>query len=206
MHAAPHLLIQPTILHADSQAEVASLLQRLQIMFPEGLGRAKRGPRDGLACPMINMLIVNAKAAVDEFWKVRGYVTLKPDEIKGKLGFRLDREEAMGHVVTSALHLPLLSGDEARVIGKRASGMLGAKGAIGKPLASLTKRGVSTVQLLQAKASLSLAPPKKTCATTKHPPGQLPQPPPQPPEPQPGLPPELESTWFVPPPPSPMHL
>ena len=75
------------------------LLQRAEFMFPEGPGRVRAVPRVGAPAPLINALIVNTKGAIDELWKQRGYDSLKPDEIKSRLGYRLDREEAKGYVL-----------------------------------------------------------------------------------------------------------
>ena len=52
---------------------------------------------------------MNGKDAVDDMWKERGYKDMTPDEIRDRLGYRLDREEATGCVVTSARNLPLCS-------------------------------------------------------------------------------------------------
>eukprot|EP00966_Prymnesium_polylepis_P077548 1796646-Prymnesium_polylepis.1 len=75
-------------------------------MFPEGHGRVRAPPTVGAPAPFINALVVNSKSAIDEFWMQRGYAKLKPYEIKARLGYRLDREEAKGYVFTGALHLP----------------------------------------------------------------------------------------------------
>eukprot|EP00966_Prymnesium_polylepis_P009428 217401-Prymnesium_polylepis.1 len=93
-------------------------------MFPEGQERVQAARKVGGAAPLVNALIVNTKDAIDELWNVRGYVSMKGAQIKQRLGYALDREEALGYVVTSALALPLLSPLEARAIGKRARGLL----------------------------------------------------------------------------------
>jgi hypothetical protein len=162
-------------------------------MFPEGLGRPKAAPRVGKHAPFINALLVNSKSAVDKFWKQRGYVTMKAAAIKARLGYALDREEAKGYILTAALGRPLLSPEEARCIGKRIDNSLGAKGALGKELAEHKKRGTSAAELLQAAATLSLAPPaRKTAAPT--PPAEMP---PAPPPPEPSPPPPTDADAFA---------
>ena len=46
-----------------------------------------------------------AKEAVDALWKARGYhkmkLKMKPKHREEKLGYQLDREEALGYLVTS---------------------------------------------------------------------------------------------------------
>jgi hypothetical protein len=162
-------------------------------MLPEGLGRPKAAPRVGKHAPFINALLVNSKSAVDKFWKQRGYVTMKAAAIKARLGYALDREEAKGYILTAALGRPLLSPEEARCIGKRIDNSLGAKGALGKELAEHKKRGTSAAELLQAAATLSLAPPaRKTAAPT--PPAEMP---PAPPPPEPSPPPPTDADAFA---------
>ena len=66
---------------------------------------------------------------------------LREDEIcaaQQRLGYSLDREEALGYLVTSALHMPLLSPEEARTIGKRAGSL-----PIFSKLAEFKKRGTT---------------------------------------------------------------
>ena len=117
------------------QLEKAALLQRADSMFPEGLGHARAVRKDGAAAPRLNALLVNGKGAIDDLWTARGYVSLRPEQIKQRLGYALDREEALGYVVTSALNMPLLASYEARVVGKRiGSAPLDASGSIGKQL------------------------------------------------------------------------
>ena len=155
---------------------------------------------------------MNGKDAVDDMWKERGYEDMTPDEIRDRLGYRLDREEATGCVVTSALNLPLLVGLEARNIGKRIVASVIPSGAIGKKLKLLKKRGTSTAVYLREPATLNLDPPKKPAAASSEPPAEEcpseepppptpspPQPPPQPP--QPPQPPLSQSS--PPPPPQP---
>jgi hypothetical protein len=97
-------------------------------MFPEGQGGPKAFAKDGTAAEKTKQLLVNAKAAITKLWKQRGYLNanvngtkalMRPHEIQAKLGYALDREEAVGYLVTGAMHLPLLSPAEARAIGKR---------------------------------------------------------------------------------------
>ena len=94
-------------------------------MFPEGAGKPKAVAKVGSAAELINELVVNAKEAIDTLWEARGYLKLKPKQRKEKLGYALDREEALGYVVSSALHMPLLTPVEARTIGKRAGSLPG---------------------------------------------------------------------------------
>lgn len=101
-----------------------SILQQMaDSMFPEGTGRPKAVAKAGSPAQLTNGLIVDAKEAVDALWKARGYLNMKPKQRKEKLGYSLDREEALGYLVTSALHMPLLSPEEARTIGKRAGSL-----------------------------------------------------------------------------------
>ena len=69
--------------------------------------------------------------------QLRAYDKMKPAQRKGQLGYALDREEALGHVVASALHKPMLTALEARTIGKRA----GALPVFGKLAARVQKSG-----------------------------------------------------------------
>jgi hypothetical protein len=167
-------------------------------MFPEGLGRARAAPKVGAPAPFINALLCNSKAAVDALWKQRGYDKMKSAVIESRLGYKLDREEAKGYVLTGAIHLPLLSPKEARAIGKRIDNSLGAKGALGKELAEHKKRGTSSVALLQAAATLSLTPP---APTTTAPPRPSKPPAPQPPSPSPQPLPNAPLPPMPPPPP-----
>ena len=97
---------------------MASLQQMADGMFPEGAGKPKAVAKAGAAAELTNELVVNAKEAIDALWKARGYLNMKPKERKAKLGYTLDREEALGYVVTRAMHMPLLSPEEARVVEK----------------------------------------------------------------------------------------
>eukprot|EP00966_Prymnesium_polylepis_P180339 4176035-Prymnesium_polylepis.1 len=65
---------------------------------------------------------------------------MRPDEIKERLGYALDREDATGYVVTSALNKPLLSPAEAKGIGKRGVSAVIPSGSVGKQLKKLRKR------------------------------------------------------------------
>ena len=85
-------------------------------MFPEGHGKPRAARVVGAAAPFINALVLNSKGASDELWKRRGYDPKTPDVTKARLGYRLDREEVTGWVLTRALNLPLLSPLEARCI------------------------------------------------------------------------------------------
>lgn len=104
-------------------------------MFPEGHGKPVATTLSGKAAPFTNALVVNSKAASDELWKRRGYDPKTPDVTKARLGYRLDREEVAGWVLTRALKLPLLSPSEARCIGKRVGNSLLPKAALGKAIA-----------------------------------------------------------------------
>ena len=79
---------------------------------PGGQGRvAKAGAPAGLT----NALVVNGKEAIDKLWKARGYVKMtwrQRSQRAERLGYKLDKEEALVYVVTSALDMPLLSGME----------------------------------------------------------------------------------------------
>lgn len=164
------------------------LLPKANDMFPEGRGRVMTFPKDGTAAEKTNELLVNAKAAVDELWKQRGYMNAKgkllmrPHEIKTKLGYALDREEATGYLVTGAMHFPLLSPVEARTIGKRVGSIVGPLNAT---LKDMRKRKQSAAVLLRTGAALSLAPPPRKSTALPTPPEQPPpeQPPPEPPPP-----------------------
>ena len=90
------------------------LLQTADYMFPLGKGAPRAMPKDGDAAPLIHALLFNAKKAVETLWKQRGWDPKKPEKTKADLGYALDQEEAAAYVVTSALHMPLLSPLEAR--------------------------------------------------------------------------------------------
>ena len=154
--------------------------------FPEGLGRRTTVPRVAAAAALTIRLLVNAKEAIDELWVQRGYgkwkaskwiTLLHPDEIQAKLGYRLDREEAVGVLVAWSLRVPLQTDEHARAIGKRVGSIVGP---ISVKLKALRRRGESTASqcaaLLDAPASLNLSPPPKKPGTSAAAP--LPPPPP----------------------------
>ena len=130
-------------------------------MFPAGKGAPKAVAKEGAAAELTNDLVAHAKEAIDALWKARGYVKMKAAERKQHLGYALDREEALGYVVASALqlHKPLLTAAEARTIGKRRGSL-----PVFSKLAEYKKRGttgsVACVSLLAEAAPLSFAPPK----------------------------------------------
>ena len=173
------------------------LLSAADSMFPEGKGGPVAFAKDGTAAEKTNELLVNGKEAINVLWKQRGYMNskgkliLRPHEIKAKLGYALDREEAVGYLVTGAMHLPLLSPDEARAIGKRVGSIVGPLNATVK---DMRKRGQGVAALLRTGAALSLAPPPcKKKATPPplpppEPPSTIPPPPPPPPLPPPTVP------------------
>ena len=72
-----------------SQAKVASLKQMADSTFPEDAGKPKAVGKIGDAAVLINELVVNAKDAIDELWKARGYLKMKPKQRKEKLGYAL---------------------------------------------------------------------------------------------------------------------
>ena len=188
-------------LRAHLQGSKAALRQRLEKIYPEGTGRRGAAPKDGGPTPLIKGLFVNGKEAVDDMWEERGYDKMAPDEIRDRLGYRLDREEATGCVVTSARNLPLLIGLEARNIGKRIIASVIPSGTIGKQLKKLKKHGTSPAAYLQEPATLNLNPPKKPAAAQPAPPEPSPPPPPQSqlPPPPPPPPPPMEPPPLPPP-------
>lgn len=145
------------------QVSVRVLLPKADGMFPEGEGRPRAFVKDGTAAEMTNELLENAVAAVFELWKRRGYDPKKPEEIKARLGYALDRYEAAAYLATGAMHLPLLSQPEAWTVGKRIMNIIGESGTIGKKLKPLRKRGRAAAPqiaaLLKAPAALNLEPP-----------------------------------------------
>ena len=96
---------------------------RADNLFPESKGAPKAVAEVGGTASLNNLLVVRAKEGIDDLWKARGYLKMKTAQRKQRLGYSLDREEALGYLVTSALHMPLLSPDEARTIGKRAGSL-----------------------------------------------------------------------------------
>ena len=138
---------------------MAALLERAEFKFPEGKGAPRAAPKTGAPAELTNDLVVNARDAIVELWKQRGYVKMKAAARKAKLGYALDREEALGYVVASALHMPLLTPFEARYIGKRAGTL-----PVFEKLAGHKKRGTTVsrecIALLDESAPLSFALPK----------------------------------------------
>ena len=175
-------------------------------MFPEGVGAPKAFPRDGRKAVITNGLLENASTAIEQFWKQRGYDPKKPEVIKARLGYALDRYEAAAYLALGAAHLPLLSQPEAWTIGKRIKNIIGASGTVGAKLAKLRKRGKATAPqvaaLLRAIAALNLEPPPRK-STSAPPPQPPPLPPPPPPPP---VPPPLPVPTAVPLPPVPMAV
>lgn len=143
-------------------------MQKAEKMFPEGVGARRAFTRDGTAAAMTNGLLEDAKIAADNFFDARGYHPKRPEEVKAKLGYALDRAETAAYLVTGAMHKPLLSPPEARAIATRITNIIGPSGTIGKKLKALRKRGKSTASqcatLLQATAALSLKPPPRASA------------------------------------------
>jgi hypothetical protein len=154
-------------------------------MFPEGHGGPKAFACDGTAAKKTNELLENATAAIDKLFDQRGYDPKKPEQLKAKLGYPLDRYEATAYLVTGALHLPLISPPEARSIGKRINNVIGMSGSIGAKLKTLRKRGKAAAPqiaaLLQASATLNLEPPARKSTAPSAPPPAPPLPPVSPP-------------------------
>ena len=102
-------------------------------MFPEGQGARSAFVRDGAATEKTNELLENASFAIEKLWEQRGYAydPKKPDVIKAKLGYELDRYEATAYLLTGAMHLPLISPPEAKYIGKRINNIIGTSGSVG---------------------------------------------------------------------------
>ena len=155
---------------------MAVLLLKADGMFPEGQGGPRRFAKDGTAAEKTNELLENAMTAIEELFKQRGYDPKKPEEVKAKLGYALDRYEAAAYLVTGAMHLPLLSQPEAWTIGKRIKNIVGASGPVGSKLLKLRRRGKAAAPqiaaLLQAQSTLNLEPPPRK--------GTVPPPPPPP--------------------------
>ena len=164
------------------QIAVAVLLMKANQMFPEGHSGPKAFAQDGTAAKKTNELLENASAGIDKLFEQRGYDPKKPEQLKAKLGYALDRYEATAYLVTGALHLPLLSPPEARTIGKRIANVIGTSGTVGAKLKGLRKRGKAAAPqieaLLHAEANLNLSPPPRV--HTAPPPPPPPAPPPAP--------------------------
>lgn len=117
---------------------MAALLERAEFKFPEGKGAPRAVAKADAPAKLTNELVANARDAILKLWKIRGYDQMKAAERKAKLGYALDREEALGYVVTSALHMPLLTPFESRYIGKRANTL-----PVFAKLAGYKKRGTA---------------------------------------------------------------
>ena len=126
-------------------------------MFPEGQGKRNAKAKLKVTSPNTNALFVNAKAAVDKFFKARGYDPRRPAYVKEKLGYALDQYEAIACTTTRALGYPLLSFEEAAIMGKRCNNLLTP---LEKKLKEMRKRGARTAAeraaLLAAPAALNL--------------------------------------------------
>ena len=166
------------------QVSVDILLQKAETMFPEGIGAPKAFVRDGSAAVLTNGLLETGHDAIVKLWKRRGYDPKKPDVIKARLGYALDKYEATARLVLGAAHLPALLPSEAWTIGKRIVNIVGNSGSIGSQLKVLRKRGKVTAPqvtaLLRAKAALNLDPPPRA----DPPPDPSPEPTPTPPAPE----------------------
>ena len=167
------------------QVSVDILLQKAEAMFPEGIGAPKAFVRDGPAAVITNGLLENGHDAIVKLWERRGYDPKKPNVIKARLGYALDKYEATARLVLGAAHLPALLPSEAWTIGKRIVNIVGNSGSIGSQLKVLRKRGKVTAPqvtaLLRAKAALNLDPPPRA----DPPPDPSPEPTPTPPAPEP---------------------
>ena len=166
---------------ATWQAAVAVLLMKADLMFPEGHGAPRAFTRDGTAAKKTNELLENASAAIDKLFEQRGYDPKKPEQLKASLGYALDHYEATAYLVTGTLHLPLLSPQEARAIGKRIANVIGMSGSVGAKLKALRKRGKAAAPqiaaLLHAPATLNLEPPPRNSTASPAPPPAPPPPP-----------------------------
>ena len=187
-----------------SQVSVEHLLPKIDGMLPEGVGKRSAFVKTGPAARLTNELLENAKLTVDKLWKQRGYDPKKPEVIKARLGYACDQYEASAYLVTGALHMPLISHEEAKFIGKRIQNIVGKSGSIGKQLMPLRKRGAASAPqvraLLQQAAALSFAPPPRAVPAPAPEPGpELPPPPSPPPQLEPPPPAELEPPPLPPP-------
>ena len=194
---ATHFVLRITA----SQVSVECLLPKIDGMLPEGVGKRRAFVKTGPAARLTNELLENAKFAVEKLWKQRGYDPKKPELTKARLGYACDQYEAFAYLVTGALHMPLISHEEAKYLGKRIQNIIGKSGSIGKQLLPLRKRGaVSAPQirsLLRQPAALNFDPPPRTApAPAPALPLREEPPPPTPPEPPP---PELTQPPMPPP-------
>ena len=154
----------------------SELLQLLVRMFPEGEGEAKLAASVDKIAKKTNGLLIDAKAAVQSFWKARGYDPKKQEITKQKLGYALDQEEALGFVVVRAMGLEPLFQNYQRVIGKCVNNVLTPLNVKLKAFKKSGARGEpDRLALLQAHAALNLDPPPPT--SRKRP---APEPPPEP--------------------------
>ena len=194
------------------QVPVDWLLQKADLMFPEGVGARKAFAKEGIAAEKTNELLENATLAAKKLFEQRGYDPRKPDEVKAKLGYALDTYETAACLVTCAMHLPLLSQPEAMAIGKRINNIIGKSGTVGAQLIKLRKRGKAAAPqvaaLLRAPSSLNLTPPPRKGAPPAEPsalPSLPPAPPPAllPPSAPPPPPPPIQPPPMPPPPPKP---
>ena len=154
-------------------------------MLPEGHGRPRAFVKEGPAAPLTNGLLENGTLAIEKLWKQRGYDPKKPDEIKARLGYRLDTYEAAAYLVTGAIYKPRISQPEAWTIGKRIQNIIGTSGPVGVKLKKLRKKGRAAASqvavLLRTAASLNLVVDKAAGPPTPAPtPAPAPQPAPEP--------------------------
>ena len=175
-----------SITHPVSQASVPVLLQLAQNMFPEGTGAPKLTFKIDKAAAMTNELFVNARDAVRKLWEARGYDPYKPEITKQRLGYALDKEEALAYLVVRAMGLQPLFNEYGRVIGTRIGNALVP---VDKKLRALRKMGARKAQeratLLGRTAALKLDPPPPRKRAKQEPPADPPlaAAPPDPPPP-----------------------
>ena len=156
-------------------------------MLPEGHDEPRAFVKEGPAALLTNGLLDNGTLAIEKLWKQRGYDPKKPDEIKARLGYRLDTYEAAAYLVTGAIYKPRISQPEAWTIGKRIQNIIGTSGPVGVKLKKLRKKGRAAASqvavLLRTAASLNLVVDKAAGPPTQ---ASAPAPAPQPaPEPAP---------------------
>jgi hypothetical protein len=75
---------------------VEFLLRKAEGIFPEGVGGRRAFKREGDAAEMTNELLENSRTAIERLWNQRGYDPKKPEVIKARLGYALDKYEAEG--------------------------------------------------------------------------------------------------------------